>query len=208
MSMVMPRAFSSGRRSQSMPVRALTSDGLAVVDVAGGAEDQVAWHGGLRLGYDTNGPRMNSFRSEQMSPARTLDDVLRSVSDVLFPEHLGEMPVGVGSRGVDGDTPLHVLAWRDDICGAELLIAAGADVNAAGDMGETPLHVAVAGEHVELVQLLLAAGGDPDLRSEFGETAREKAARVGGKMAGLFGDPADGNQSPVRRLTTVPATSH
>ena len=28
MSMVMPRAFSSGRRSQSMPVRALTSDVL------------------------------------------------------------------------------------------------------------------------------------------------------------------------------------
>ena len=44
MSMVMPRAFSSGRRSQSMPVRRLDKGGLAVVDVAGGAEDQVAGH--------------------------------------------------------------------------------------------------------------------------------------------------------------------
>jgi ankyrin repeat protein len=131
-----------------------------------------------------------------MSPARTLDDVLRSVSDVLFPEHLGEMPVGVGSRGAGGDTPLHVMAWQDDNRGAELLIAAGADVNAVGDMSETPLHVAVRRENVELVQLLLAAGGDPDLRSEFGETAREKAGRAGGRIAALFEAPAPGAVPP------------
>ena len=44
-SMVMPRAFSSLRRSVSMPVSAWTRRRLAVVDVAGGADDDVA-HGG------------------------------------------------------------------------------------------------------------------------------------------------------------------
>ena len=38
----MPRAFSSGRRSVSTPVSALTSARLAVVDVAGGADDHGA----------------------------------------------------------------------------------------------------------------------------------------------------------------------
>jgi uncharacterized protein len=70
-----------------------------------------------------------------------LEEVLMSTSDVLFPAELGERRVEVSSRDVDGDTPLHVMAWRDDVVGAEILLAAGADVDAVGDMGTTPLHV-------------------------------------------------------------------
>ena len=40
-SIVIPRCFSAGRRSVSTPVRARTKARLAVVDVAGGAEDEV-----------------------------------------------------------------------------------------------------------------------------------------------------------------------
>ncbi len=74
---------------------------------------------------------------------RTLEEVLQSVSDVLHPEDIGEAPVRLDSRSADGDTALHVMAWRRDHVGARLLIEAGADVDAVGDMSQTPLHVAV-----------------------------------------------------------------
>jgi len=122
-----------------------------------------------------------------VSPVRTLHEVLQSVSDVLHPESLGEMQVDLHSRGTDGDTPLHVVTWRSDTEGAAILVAAGADVNAIGDMGETPLHVAARQGNESLLDLLLKAGGDPNLRSEFGLTVRELARRTGGEVARLFG---------------------
>jgi ankyrin repeat protein len=121
-----------------------------------------------------------------MSASRTLEEVLQSTSDVLFPAEIGEKRVAVGSVGIDGDTPLHVMVWRNDMEGARLLVTAGADVNAVGDMGETSLHVAVRQGNAQLVVLLLQAGADPDIRSEFGKTAREEAAATGGAIAKLL----------------------
>ncbi len=89
---------------------------------------------------------------------RTLDQVLRSVSDVLYPEDLGEAPVRLDSRSADGDTALHVIAWRRDHDGARLHIEAGADINAVGDMDQTPLHVAVIQQDPTMVPLLLDHG--------------------------------------------------
>jgi len=53
---------------------------------------------------------------------RTLDEVLQSTSDNLFPAELGEAPVYIASTDCDGDTPLHVLIWRGDTDGSLLLI--------------------------------------------------------------------------------------
>ena len=117
---------------------------------------------------------------------RTLDEVLQSTSDVLFPADLGERRVAIDSHDSDGDTPLHVMAWRNDLEAVELLVGAGADVNAIGDMGETPLHVAISKENFEMVKALLKAGARDDIRSEFGSTPREKAIRQGESMAVLF----------------------
>jgi len=111
--------------------------------------------------------------------ARSLHEVLQSVSDVLFPAELGDAPVSLDSRDVDGDTPLHVLAWRSDTEGALLLIAAGANVNAVGDMGTTPLHVAIAQGNRRLARALIEAGARSDIRSEFGTTPAEEAAVKG-----------------------------
>jgi len=123
-----------------------------------------------------------------MAMSRTLDEVLQSTSDVLFPADLGERPVAIDSHDTDGDTPLHVMAWRNDLEAVQLLVAAGANVNAVGDMGETPLHVAVRSGNVAMVEVLLGAGARDDVRSEFEfvSTPRELAAEAGGAMAKFF----------------------
>jgi uncharacterized protein len=117
---------------------------------------------------------------------RRLEDVLQSTSDVLFPEQLGEKQVDISSRGLEGDSPLHVLVWRKDVFGAQLVVTAGADVDAIGDMGETPLHVAVAQRCLPLIEMLLRAGARADIRSEFGLTASEMADTAGGDIGLLF----------------------
>ncbi|MGH8029415.1 MAG: ankyrin repeat domain-containing protein [Arenimonas sp.] len=126
---------------------------------------------------------------------RTLADVLQSTADVLFPDDAGR-EVALDSRDADGDTPLHVLLWREDVDGARQLIAAGADVDAVGDLGETPLHVAVRRGLVDAVEMLLLRGANPDLACVFGDTARERALRHGGPCADCFRAEPSGPPSP------------
>lgn len=117
---------------------------------------------------------------------KSLEEILQSVSDVMFPAELGEKQVFIDSRDVEGDTPLHVMAWREDLYGAKVLIDGGADVNAVGDMGETPLHIALTNKNEELAELLLKSGANPNISSEFEETAREKAEVLGGTFKKLM----------------------
>ena len=119
-----------------------------------------------------------------MSSDRTLGAVLQSTSDCLFPADLGERPVDIDSRGGDGDTPLHVLLWRDDVDGALLLIRHEANVNAVGDMGETPLHVALRQGQSSVVTSLLAAGASTEVVSEFGQTPDQLANERGIDLLG------------------------
>jgi ankyrin repeat protein len=117
---------------------------------------------------------------------RTLEDILQSTSDSLFPADMGRRPVFIDSRSSDGDTPLHVLLGRKDVGGAKALLEAGADPNAVGDMGETPLHVAIRHGALAVIETLLAAGANPDIRSEFGDTPRTMAAAKDGDIARLL----------------------
>jgi uncharacterized protein len=131
--------------------------------------------------------RCRASRGKHMDAQwNSVDDVLASTSDVLFPAGLGRQPVTVASRASDGDTPLHVVVWRNDVQGARLLLSAGADVNARGDMGYTPLHIAVSQRNVAMAELLLGAKARADLVSEIGDTARDEALRHGGAMADVF----------------------
>ncbi|QTD46455.1 ankyrin repeat domain-containing protein [Ottowia testudinis] len=119
-----------------------------------------------------------------------IDKLLQSISEVMFPDGMGNQPISLESHGYDGDTPLHVFAWRNDVAAAKLLLGAGADPNARGEMDDTPLHVAITQNNVDLVILLLGYGANPDLRSEFG-SARELALDSGGAIATLLTGKAD-----------------
>ena len=124
--------------------------------------------------------------SRKPKTRQTLDQILASCSDTLFPAEMGEAVVRIDSRDVEGDTPLHVVVSRGDSYAALRLIAAGADVNAVGDMSETPLHVAVNRGDVRVVEALLDAGANPDLVSEFGRSPRAMAKESGGPVKRCF----------------------
>lgn len=70
----------------------------------------------------------------------------------------------------EGDSCLHLAALRGDYHAVEILLDAGAQVNARGDMGNTPLHLAAKGGHREVFALLLKHGADTGLVNEFGST--------------------------------------
>ncbi|WP_199101100.1 ankyrin repeat domain-containing protein [Dyella sp. ASV21] len=121
-----------------------------------------------------------------MEQKRTIEEILQSTSDVIYPAELGARRVTLDSCDCDGDTPLHVMVWRDDVDGVRALIEAGAPVNAVGDMGATPLYVAVLKDLPRIAEALRQAGADPDIRSEFGDTPRERAMAAGGELAILL----------------------
>jgi ankyrin repeat protein len=67
----------------------------------------------------------------------------------------------------DGDSCLHIAAFRGQLRAVQLLVKAGLDVNEQGDMGYTPLQYAKA---PEIVDFLLAHGASPTIKNEFGNS--------------------------------------
>jgi len=124
--------------------------------------------------------------SNKAKGRRSLKEILQSASDVLFPAELGKKQVEINSKDCEGDTPLHIMAWRKDRYAVDMLIKSGADVKAIGDMGETPLHVAILQEDERIIVSLLKAGARFDIPSEFNETAFERAVKKGGSIKKLL----------------------
>jgi bilin biosynthesis protein len=88
----------------------------------------------------------------------------------------------VGARQISNrSTALHDVAAesRGTAKMAELLIEAGADVNAETSGGYTPLIVAAGRGKTDIVQVLLDAGANADMRGESGKTALQLAEERG-----------------------------
>jgi serine/threonine-protein phosphatase 6 regulatory ankyrin repeat subunit A len=86
--------------------------------------------------------------------------------------------VDVNAKDKDGFTPLHHTAWEGHKEVAELLIAAGADVNAKDfTLGRTLLHIAAREGHKEIVELLIAKGADVNAMDKDGNTPLDSAIR-------------------------------
>lgn len=104
------------------------------------------------------------------------------------------------AQDVDGTTALHWAAHRNDLDTANLLIAAGAKVNAANRYGMTPLLLAVENaDGSPVVEALLKAGADANTGLPEGETPIMAAARAGNvqaiKTLAAFGAKVDSRES-------------
>ena len=115
-----------------------------------------------------------------------LEGLLASLSEAMFPDGFGQVPVSLDTRAADGDTPLHTVIRQCNIHGTNLLIEAGADINAAGNQGETPLHAAVFERNGELLQLLLDANADEKALCNRGRTPLDMARELSPELVRLF----------------------
>jgi len=117
-------------------------------------------------------------------PLRMLSAEIQSFLDEIrdLPDFIrfGESVIGISSRGLFVDTPLHVAAIQGNTRMIALLLDAGAEIDARGQCGHTPLNEAVGQGHVEAVRLLLSRGADASIPNDWGQTPQQKA-RIGGK---------------------------
>lgn len=90
----------------------------------------------------------------------TLDEILDDVT--ISPGFAGVTQcVGPNSRGLNGETALHWMAYLGDAKAILILLESHADVNAADNEGNTPLHSAVESSQAAAIRTLLGHGADP-----------------------------------------------
>jgi ankyrin repeat protein len=110
------------------------------------------------------------FSSFQTSHDTSRNLKLAAVLDEMEMAELSDLPkklTSVNSRGILGDTPLHVAeVWGVET--GKILLEAGANPNLPGEYDNTPLHNAVVGKKYDFVELLLKYGASKDLRNEDG----------------------------------------
>jgi ankyrin repeat protein len=116
-------------------------------------------------------------KAQAMSSQKALDQLLDKIGELPSFETI--RPLTTNSRNCVGETPLHVAAVWGDVDAIELLMGAGADVNARGEFGHTPLHEASAQNKLEAVRVLMAWGADLVIKNDWGQTPREAAALAG-----------------------------
>lgn len=86
-----------------------------------------------------------------------------------------------------GYAPLHWAVQEGFIEAAEMLIAAGADLNIKDDCGCSPLYKAVGENHVEIAKLLIEKGADVDARDDENDIPLSIACAYGkSEMADLL----------------------
>jgi len=103
----------------------------------------------------------------------TLAEVLTDVA--ASPGFKGVSDITIDSRGVGGESPLHWMAVLGDPKAIQLLVDAGADINAVNDEGNSPLHVAVKWRQADAASLLITRGANPQIRNRKGNTPAEVA---------------------------------
>jgi len=91
--------------------------------------------------------------------------------------------IDVNAAAADGATALHWAVHRDAAAIVDLLIRAGARVDAANDLGATPVHLACTNRSAAMVQRLLAAGANANASLANGETVLMTCARAGDAAA-------------------------
>ena len=107
----------------------------------------------------------------------SLEHYLFELTDLLYFVGLG--PITPHTRGLFGNTALHVAAVRGELDALGWLLDAGVDIHANGEEGYTALHEAVGHGHHEAVRFLLARGASPHRTNDDGESPLDIAQLSG-----------------------------
>ena len=108
-----------------------------------------------------------------MAPNERLAAVLKKYSG--HPEFLGTPILNPNQVGAFDSTLLHIASEKGELEDIQVLIEAGANVDARGDLGNTPLHAAAMSGQAESVKILLQHGANPALTNELGQSVKEVA---------------------------------
>jgi len=76
------------------------------------------------------------------------------------PDFIGHKIDSVMYQNGYGDTPLHIVSSWGDCSSIEILLKAGADINAQGETGFTPLHCASEQNQPKAIALLVSFGAE------------------------------------------------
>ncbi|MEQ1738813.1 MAG: ankyrin repeat domain-containing protein [Methyloglobulus sp.] len=98
----------------------------------------------------------------------TLEEVLSDVSSSPNFRHLSN--VDINSRGKEGESPLHWMAFLGDDKAIKLLIEAGSNIDFVDNQGNSPLHEAVVNRQTSSVNTLIKLGANRNLRNKNGLT--------------------------------------
>lgn len=112
-------------------------------------------------------------------PDQRVVEAARRQDRALLRSLLKSRASDVNTRQPDGATALLWAAQWDDGEAADLLLAAGASVNAVNDFGISPLHMAATNGSAAMIARLLKAGANPNGALPTGETALMAAALTG-----------------------------
>jgi ankyrin repeat protein len=96
--------------------------------------------------------------------AETIREYVRNHADVIT------------EKDTYGSTLLHYVAASGHAEIVELMVSAGADVNAENENQETPLHWATRRKHLEAGKMLVATGANVNAKNDEGETPLHIAA--------------------------------
>ena len=83
---------------------------------------------------------------------------------------LEENPELINTQDTQGNTPLHLAAYKGYMEVAELLIAEGADVNCRNKHGDTPIHYAAKGGQKNIIEFFLSKEVDVNITDYHGRT--------------------------------------
>jgi ankyrin repeat protein len=76
------------------------------------------------------------------------------------------------------DSLLHMAVRMSKLEHIQILVEAGADINAKDDMGFTPLHEAAFCGNAKAAELLLMLGARGDIKNQFNDTPLDTAAKA------------------------------
>lgn len=174
-------ANAPGPGGVSLLTMAIYARASQVVDALLEAGVEPTIHEAAALG-DTAGVRALATRDRTLLASHAPD----GMTALHLAAHFGrrETAVALLNLGADpaatmknalANTPLHAAAAGGRDALVELLVQAGAPIDARDGFGNTPLMVAAANGLVASVKLLLARGADPSARNAEGKTARDFA---------------------------------